>query len=153
MILKFHYQKTNPCKAREFIINSLASAISELIELPETLEICLYNLNKNTFGGIDKYVHTRIGINYNLDLIDIPRILTHELLHAHQMHTKQLCIKNDIFYWQGIPYHNVNNEESYQNYKSYPWEIDVDTRVDKLLTDAIELSKKKHLPKLDNKST
>jgi uncharacterized protein YjaZ len=151
--IKFHYQQRPPCKAREFIINSLASAISELIELPESIEICLYNLDKNMFGGIDRYIHNRIGINYSLELIDIPRILAHELLHMHQMHTGLLCIKNDIYYWQGIPYHNVNKEESYQSYKSSPWETDVDTRVDKLLIDAIELTKKKQSAKFDNKST
>jgi hypothetical protein len=43
-------------------------------------------------------------------------------------------------------------EMSYQEYKNCPWEIDVDDRVDKLLTECLELAKKKHLAKFDNKS-
>jgi hypothetical protein len=39
---------------------------------------------------------------------------------------------------------------SYDDYKNCPWEIDVDNRVDKLLTECLQLAKKQHLSKLDN---
>jgi hypothetical protein len=41
---------------------------------------------------------------------------------------------------------------SYQDYKSCPWEIDVEMKIDNLLTQALEIAKKQHLAKLDNKS-
>lgn len=139
--LKFFYQQNKPCKAREAIITSLTNSIAQIIELPKSIEVCLYNLGQQTYGGVDKFIHNRIGINYSLDVYDIPSILAHELLHIHQFHTGTLNIKNDVYYWHGVPYTNVSNKTSLQEYKSFPWEIDARERVDKLLTEAITLSK------------
>ena len=144
--LKFFYQQNKHCKAREAIITSLTNATAQIIELPKSIEVCLYNLNQQTFGGVDKAIHNRIGINYSLDLFDIPKILVHELVHINQFYTGMLSIKNNTYYWHNIPYSVVTKETSYQEYNNFPWEIDANERLDEVLTKAIELSKQKHLP-------
>jgi hypothetical protein len=114
--------------------------MATIIELPETLEVCIYPLGKNVYGGIDKYYINRIAINYDLDYEAIPKILTHELIHVSQKHTKLLEIKkNGHYYWRGIPYTNVSPEQlSYEEYRNLPWEVDVENRVDKLLTEVLQ---------------
>lgn len=137
----------------EIMIKSLVDALSTLIELPQTLQVCLYPFVNNVYGGIDKHVKNRFGININLSLEELPKIVVHELIHIHQRHIGLLAIKGGYYYWRGIPYNNKLPEEmSYQEYKNCPWEIDVDNRVDNLLTECLELIKKKHLSKVDNKS-
>jgi hypothetical protein len=110
--VKYFYQN-NKSKVHEVMIDSLATALSELIELPDTIEVCLYKLDENVYGGIDKYTPNRLGLNSNLTLEDIPKILVHE------------------------PYHNTETEISYEEYRNTPWEVDVQNRVDKLLTEVL----------------
>lgn len=140
MNIQFYYKNTRPCKNRENIITKLSNAISNIIPLPEKLEVCLYNFDKNVYGGIDKYYENRIGISYSLDLESIPTILTHELIHVSQKFTKLLEIKkNGHYYWQGIPYTKVLPEQmSYEEYRNLPWEIDVQNRETKVLQMALE---------------
>ena len=135
------------------MIQSLANALAAIIELPNTLQVCLYPFVDNVYGGIDKHVKNRFGININLPLDQMPKIVVHELIHIHQRHTGILAIKGGYYYWRTIPYGNKLPEEmSYEEYKNCPWETDVDERVDKLLTESLELIKKQQSSKLDNKS-
>ena len=116
------------------------NATASLIELPETLEVCLYNFADNVYGGVDRYKHNRIGINYKLELYDIPEIVVHELIHVHQRYKRKLEIKNGTYYWYGIPYSNKLPEEmTYFDYKETPWEIDVENKLDKLLDQVLEI--------------
>jgi len=137
----YYYKNTNKCVKRESIITRLSKAISEIIELPNTIEVCIYPLGKNVYGGIDKYHVNRIAINYDLDYKSIPQILTHELIHVSQKHTKKLEIKrNGHYYWNGIPYTDILPEDmTYQEYKNLPWEIDVQNRETLVLQNALEL--------------
>lgn len=141
MDIIYYYKNTNKCDKRESIITRLSKAISKVIELPEKLEVCIYPLAKNVYGGIDKYHVNRIAINYNLDLKSIPQILTHELIHVSQKHTKMLEIKkNGHYYWNGIPYTDILPEDmTYQEYQSLPWEVDVKNRETKVLQMALEM--------------
>ena len=102
------------------------SAINKVIELPDTIEVCLYKFAKNVYGGIDLYRVNRIGINYDLLLQDVPLILTHELIHVHQKHTRVFKTDKNNFYWHGI-LQNVKSIEnlSFEEYENLPWEIDV----------------------------
>ena len=151
--LSFYYQNAPKSPVHELMIASLANALGSLIELPKKLQICLYPFLDNVYGGIDKNVTNRFGININLSLEQFPKIVVHELIHIHQRHVGLLKIKQGHYYWRNIPYGNKMPEEmSYQEYKNCPWETDVDDRVDKLLTECLELIKKKHLAKVDNKS-
>jgi hypothetical protein len=151
--ISFYYQNTPKSPVYEVMIQSLVNALGSLIELPKKLQICLYPFLDNVYGGIDKHVTNRFGININLSLEQLPKIVVHELIHIHQRHVGLLSIKQGHYYWRNIPYSNKMPEEmSYEEYKNCPWEIDVENRVDKLLTECLELVKKKHLAKFDNKS-
>jgi hypothetical protein len=151
--ISFYYQNTPKSPVHEVMIQSLVNALGSLIELPKKLQICLYPFLDNVYGGIDKHVTNRFGININLSLEQLPKIVVHELIHIHQRHVGLLSIKQGHYYWRNIPYSNKMPEEmSYEEYKNCPWEIDVENRVDKLLTECLELVKKKHLAKFDNKS-
>lgn len=142
MDIQFYYKNTNRCARRESIISRLAESVSEIISLPNTIEVCIYPLGKNVYGGIDKYHINRLAINYDLDYDSIPRILTHELIHVSQKHTKLLEIrKNGHYYWRGIPYTNVLPEQMpYEEYRNLPWEVDVQNRETKVLQSALELA-------------
>lgn len=149
----FYYQNSQKSPVHEQMIKSLANALDSFIELPKKLQVCLYPFLDNVYGGIDKNVTNRFGVNINLSLEQLPKIVVHELIHIHQRHVGLLMIKQGHYYWRNIPYSNKLPEEmSYQEYKSCPWETDVDNRVDKLLTECLELIKKQHLSKVDNKS-
>jgi len=139
--IQFYYKNNKPDARRETIISRLANAISEVIELPKSIEVCIYPLGKNVYGGIDKYCVNRLALNFDLDYNSIPVILTHELIHVNQKHTKMLEIKqNGHYYWYGIPYTKVLPEEmSYEEYRNLPWEVDVQNRETKVLQMALEL--------------
>lgn len=153
--ITYYYRNIPKSKIHETIIDALTNALASMIELPPSLEVCIYDLPNSVYGGMDKYISNRIGINSKLSIDDIPKILVHELIHVHQRYTKLLEIKNGgMYYWRGIPYEDVMPENmDYQDYKNCPWEIDVEMKIDKLLTDCILLAKEKYLPKFDNKST
>lgn len=142
MDITFYYKNNQHSYKREIIISRLSDAISSIIELPTSLEVCIYPLGKDVYGGIDKYHVNRIALNYDLDYVVIPKILTHELIHVSQKHTKLLEIKNNgHYYWRGIPYTKVLPEEmSYQEYRNLPWEVDVQNRETQVLQSALELA-------------
>ena len=143
-----YFYKNKPQKIKaEAIIDSFANAIGEVIELPNAIEICLYDLGKNVYGGIDLYAVNRIGLNYDLDYESIPIILTHELIHVNQKHRRHLELrKNGYYYWMGIPYSNKPLEElTFEEYQNLPWEVDVIQRQTKVLQMAMEILAKKVL--------
>ena len=51
--IKYYYQNNQHSYKHETIITSFTEAVSKVIELPKTLEICLYPLPDNVYGGID----------------------------------------------------------------------------------------------------
>ena len=142
MDITYYYKNNQHSYKREIIISRLSDAIASIIELPTSLEICIYPLGKNVYGGIDKYHTNRIALNYDLEYESIPKILTHELIHVSQKHTKLLEIKNNgHYYWRGIPYTKVLPEEmSYEEYRNLPWEVDVQNRETKVLESALMLA-------------
>ena len=141
MNLRFFYKNNLPKKEHEVIITSFANAISKIISLPPVIDVCLYVLEPNVYGGLDRYKINRIGINYNLSLEETPLILTHELIHVHQSHTGKLRIdRHGNFYWHGILYTNKQvNEMTYDEYKKLPWEVDVDMKCSGVFSQALDL--------------
>jgi len=109
------------------MITSFSNAIATVIELPETIEVCLYPLAPNMHGGIDRDRVNRIGLNYNLLMQDIPVILTHELIHVHQKHKGFLKIDHtNKCYWHGIfQTDKLPEQMTYEEYENLPWEVDV----------------------------
>lgn len=141
MDIKFFYKNNQHSYKHEIIITSFADAIAKVIQLPPSIEVCLYELGPNVYGGIDRFNMGRFGINYSLSYQDIPKILVHELIHVNQKFTGTLEIRsNGVYYWHGIPYTKVLPEDmSYEDYQNLPWELDVQHRQSKVLQDAMKL--------------
>lgn len=141
MDIQYFYENNQHSYKHEIIITSLVNLLEKVIELPKTLEVCLYQLDKNVYGGIDRYVLNRIGINYDVPFDMLPVILTHELIHVHQKHTGILRItQNGTCYWHGIPYANKPLETlSFDEYLKLPWEIDAISKQEKVLITALKL--------------
>jgi len=145
MMVDFYYQNNKKSPVHEVMITKLATTLATILDLPDKLQVCLYPFLDNVYGGIDKRVPNRFGININLSLEQFPKIVIHELIHIHQRHVGLLEIKNGHYYWRKIPYSNKLPEEmSYEEYQNCPWEKDVESRVDKLLTEVLALIKKQH---------
>ena len=141
MDIKFFYKNNQHSYKHEFIVTKFTNAIRQVIELPDTLEICLYPLADNVYGGIDRMHVNRIGIHYNLDFESIPKILVHELIHVSQKHLGHLLIKpNGMCYWHGIFYTKKSPEEmTYEEYHNLPWELDAYSRQSKVLQEALAI--------------
>ena len=141
MEVKFYYKNNNYEKDNEVVLTSLAIAVSQIIELPDIVEVCLYPLEDNVYGGIDINRINRIGLNINLSLESQLKILVHELIHVSQKHLGLLKIKpNGMCYWQGIPYTKKPPEEmTHEEYMNLPWELDVQHRQSKVLQQALDI--------------
>ena len=147
MDITFFYKNNQHSYKHEVIITSFSNAVSKVISLPDNIEICLYPLDNNVYGGIDRVRVNRIGINYNIPIMTLPKILTHELIHVNQKHTGLLRIGIDgMCYWRNIPYTNKLPEDmSYDEYQNLPWELDVIHRQQEVFKKALAL--------VDNKSS
>jgi len=104
MEVKFYYKNNNYEKDNEALLTSLAIAVSQIIELPDTVEVCLCPLEENVYGGIDINRVNRIGLNINLSLESQLKILVHELIHVSQKYLGLLKIKpSGLCYCQANP--------------------------------------------------
>ena len=141
MKVKFYYKNNNYEKDNEVALTSLAIAVSQIIELPDRVEVCLYPLEDNVYGGIDINRVNRIGLNINLSIESQLKILVHELIHVSQKHLGMLKIKpNGMCYWHGIPYTKKPPEEmTHEEYMNLPWELDVQHRQSKVLQQALDI--------------
>lgn len=139
MDIRFFYQNNQRSYKKEIVLASYAEAIAKVIELPPLIEICLYDLGENTYGGIDLLRLNRIGINYNLNYDELPKILTHELIHVHQKFKGTLKIlHNKKCYWHGIFITDKQQDSmTHDEYMNLPWEVDAYYRQQQILSDAI----------------
>lgn len=144
-MVRFYYQDGNRLPQHEAIVNAFTVAVAKVISLPPLVEVCLYNLGKNVYGGIDMFRINRVGINIEVPLEQLPKILTHELIHVHQKHTGTLKIKRDgSSYWHGVLITKKMPEDMlYEEYENLPWELDVKHRLDQVFSDALRLVDKK----------
>lgn len=140
MDIRFFYQNNQRCHKREVIITSFTKLVASVIDLPEIVEVCLYPMEKNVYGGIDMIRVNRIGINIEIPLESIPKILTHELIHVSQKHTGILKINRaGMCYWHGTAYTKQSPKDmSYQEYLELPWEVDVQNRLDAVFKEALQ---------------
>ena len=141
MNINFYYKNNQHSYKHEVIITSFANALSKILDLPKTIDVCLYPLEMNVFGGVDKFHINRIGINYDLPFESIPKILTHELIHVHQKHTGILRIDGSgMCYWHGIPYTKKMPEDmTTEEYANLPWEQDVVQKQQDVYSRALQL--------------
>lgn len=140
-MVRFYYQDQIRLPQHEAVVASFTRAVAKVIELPPVVEVCLYKLGNNVYGGIDMYRVNRVGVNIDVPLDHIPKILTHELIHVHQKHTGVLKIKHDgSSYWHGVlTTKKLPEHMSYEEYENLPWEVDVANRLDKVFSEALKL--------------
>jgi hypothetical protein len=141
--IRYFYKDNQHSYKHEAIITSLTKAVSKVIELPTLVEVCLYDLGENVYGGIDMYRINRIGINYDVSFEMLPKILVHELIHVHQKHKGILRIARDgTCYWHGIPItKKLPDDMTYDEYVNLPWEVDVQNKQTQVLSEAIKYLK------------
>lgn len=147
MNVKYYYQNSNHSWRHEAVITPLANAISKIIDLPDTIEVCLYHLGKSVYGGIDSLYINRIGLNYDLPIDSIPLILAHELIHVNQKQSGILKItRKGEYFWHGVLHtKKMPDDLPYNDYINLPWEYDAYNRQDKILSEAIAiLSNRQH---------
>lgn len=140
MDIRYFYQNNQHSYKHETIINSFAKIAATVIDLPPLLEVCLYDLGNNVYGGIDMIHANRIGINYDVPFDMLPKILLHELIHVNQKHTGILRIaRNGTCYWHGIPVTNKSpSDMTFEEYQNLPWEVDVENRLPALLKTVVK---------------
>jgi hypothetical protein len=138
--VRYFYQNNQHSYKHEALITSLTKAISQVIELPELIEVCLYDLGENVYGGIDMYRVNRIGINYDVPFDIVPKILAHELIHVHQKHKGTLRIARDgTCFWHGIPItKKLPDDMTYDEYSNLPWEMDVKHKQSSVLSESLK---------------
>ena len=143
MDIQYFYENNQHSYKHEIIITSISNLLTNIISLPDSLEICLYKLDTGVYGGIDRYHINRIGLDYDLPFDMLPVILTHELIHVHQKHTGILRIThNGTCYWHGIPYNNKPLEKlTAEEYAKLPWEVDAISKQENILMQALKQTK------------
>ncbi len=139
MNVNFYYKDCQKNNDIEHVLTSLVLAVSNVIELPDTIEICIYPLGNGVYGGIDLHKINRIGLNSSLSMKDIPLILIHELIHVHQKFKGILRFKaNGESYWYGLYYTKKKPEDmTYEEYNNLPWEVDVRNKQTEVLKKAL----------------
>ena len=131
--------------AQRAVIARICTLMSELIELPEAIEIELQSLQDHEYAHacLDHRFRQRIRINCNLSARDIMPVLVHELIHVHQLHTQQLRVLNQHqVQFRGAVY-ELHDDLSYDEYLQLPWEQDCYSQQSRLLKEILALSRAK----------
>jgi hypothetical protein len=113
--------------------------VSEQLELPNTIQIEYKRLSDSTYGetSLNPRFKNRVTINSLLSCSELIQPLIHELIHLHQIHTKQLEIRRDgIYIWRNKKY-IVDKSLSYKQYLELPWENDVINKI-KIIKEIIQ---------------
>ena len=142
MQVTIHYNKNIPLPNHEIIIRKLCLNATHVLELPNTIDICLYILKNDQYGGIDKKRINRLVLNYYLPIRQIPKILVHELIHVNQRYTNKLEITKDGWYiWQKKYFLKKDPQcLTYEQYLNLPWEVDVQCRLNTTLQKILDIA-------------
>jgi hypothetical protein len=121
---------------KEKIIRKVCSIVVKKLTLPKTITIVLKKLEPAIYAetNLQNMNQYRIVINSDLPLSNIIQPLIHELIHLNQIYTGKLVGKRDRYLWNGIEYKVKNGlSQTYDDYQSMPWELDVNQKLPKLL--------------------
>lgn len=142
MKVLFIYQSDDKSIQREIVATKLCEAVSQIIELPDIIEIEFSNLSQSVYGEtiINPRFKNRIRINNTLNAKEIIPAIVHELIHLNQTHTGLLSMTRDGRYiWKNKIYTSPAVKElSFNEHSQLPWEIDVAQRQQKVLNEAIQ---------------
>lgn len=136
----FMYQEgASYSSGREFICRKLIDTASTVLSLPDEVQVEFCNLGKSVYGStsLEYRFRNRIGMNSELLLQEIPAVLVHELIHLHQTYTGILrSNRHGQYFWNNRQIH-VPKDISYEEYQRLPWEVDVQERHHKILTEIL----------------
>jgi len=121
---------------KEKIIRKVCSIVIKKLTLPKTITIILKKLEPAVYAetNLQNMNQYRIVINSDLPLSNIIQPLIHELIHLNQIYTGRLVGKRGSYIWNGIEYKVKNGlAQTYDDYQSMPWELDVNQKLPKLL--------------------
>lgn len=128
--VRFVYEVSTRDAHKEAVIRNFCAAARSILDLPSTIEICIAQLNPHLYGGIqlDWRFKNRLKLNSTLSIIELPIVLTHELIHMQQVHCGVLSVtRHGHVVWNGVTYDTENL--SYEEYRKLPWEAEV-TRIE-----------------------
>lgn len=121
---------------KEKIIHKVCSILSRRLKLPTSITIVLKKLEPAIYAetSLQNMSQYRIVINSDLPIRDMIEPLVHELIHLNQIYTGKLVGKKGSYFWEGIEYKVKSGlSQTYSDYQSMPWEIDVNQKLPKLL--------------------
>jgi hypothetical protein len=127
---------TNIDANKEKIIRKVCNIVIKKLTLPKTITIILKKLEPAVYAetSLQNMNQYRIVINSDLPLSNIIEPLIHELIHLNQIYTGRLVGKRGSYIWNGIEYKVKNGlAQTYDDYQSMPWELDVTQKLPKLL--------------------
>lgn len=129
-------QATSADLNKEKIIHKVCSILSRRLKLPTSITIVLKKLEPAIYAetSLQNMSQYRIVINSDLPIRDMIEPLVHELIHLNQIYTGKLVGKKGSYFWEGIEYKVKSGlSQTYSDYQSMPWEIDVNQKLPKLL--------------------
>jgi hypothetical protein len=146
MKLQFLYLGSDYCPKKETVIAKATQYMAHLIKLPTKIEIEMSPMSLSVYGQmtLDPRFPNRVRLNSNLSSKEIIIPLVHELIHLHQIHTKQLSMLRDgTIVWLGRKYSLRSTQNlSYNDYCQLPWEMDVSDKQKILLEKVLDYDKK-----------
>lgn len=121
---------------KEKIIHKVCSILSRKLKLPTSITIVIKKLEPAIYAetSLQNMSQYRIVINSDLSIRDMITPLVHELIHLNQIYTGKLIGKKGSYFWEGIEYKVKSGlSQTYNDYQSMPWEMDVNQKLPKLL--------------------
>lgn len=112
------------------LVDKLIQKTNNYLELPSLIIIEFTKLDNNIYGGIvlTNTIKNRVLINLSLQYKEILYVLSHELLHLHQIQIGTLSYSlSGSYIWNGVKVCSLTELESmtYEQYNMLPWEQDV----------------------------
>lgn len=131
-MLRFHHPENLYALGKEQLVTSIYLKLSNLIQLPDTIDIEFKCLGPSHYGEtvVDpRPTIKRIVLNADLYTKDLFYPTIHELVHVHQMHAGRLSVsRTGVYIWDNQTYPINPETMSYQDYKNLPWEVDANTQ-------------------------
>ena len=142
--VRFSYLSDDYYEAREIVCTKLTEAVANVIDLPKEIIIQFANLGDSVYGNtsVEHRFKNRIRINFQLNVIELPGPLVHELIHVNQIHVGLLRAQSGVIFWHGKQY-RVDDNMTYAQHQALPWEIDAYDKQEKILKRALAFAKTK----------
>lgn len=135
----FLYTGNDYSLVREVVCRKLIVATSTIIPLPADIQVRFANLG-SVYGHtrLEFRFRNRLSLHSALTISEAPGVLVHELIHLSQSHLGVLRTTNHgQYFWKDKQY-----DLAVTPYQNLPWEIDVQERHEKVMTEALAVALK-----------